>query len=80
MAFFCKKLPSHLTKASAYVRELHALVEAVRKWRKYLLGSYFFIKIDHGSLKELLTQVIQTPEQQKYLSKLMGYDYSTVYK
>ena len=73
-------MPIHLKKASAYVRELYAVVEAVWKWRQYLLGSHFIIKIDHRSLKELLTQVIQTPEQQKYLTKLLGYDYTIVYK
>ena len=80
IAFFSNKFPSHLTKASAYIRELHALVEAVRKWRQYLLGAHFTIRTDHRSLKELLTQVIQTPDQQKYLVKLLGYDYSIVYK
>ena len=80
IAFFSKKFPSHLTKASAYIRELHALVEAVRKWRQYLLGAHFTIRTDHRSLKELLTQVIQTPDQHKYFVKLLGYDYSIVYK
>ena len=27
-----------------------------------------------------MTQVIQTPEQQVYLSKLLGYDYTIQYK
>jgi hypothetical protein len=31
-------------------------------------------------LKELLTQVIQTPEQQQYLSKLLGYHYEIPYR
>lgn len=35
---------------------------------------------DHHSLKELLTQVIQTPEQQMYLAHLMGYDYCIKYR
>ena len=78
LAYFSKKLPSHLRTASAYVRELYAIMEAVKKWRQYLLGSHFLIRTDHRSLKEILTQVIQTLKQQKYLSKLMGYDYSIV--
>jgi len=45
-----------------------------------LLGHPFVILIDHKSLKELMSQVIQTPEQQVYLSKLLGYDYSIQYK
>lgn len=35
---------------------------------------------NHWSLKELMAQVIQTPEQQIYLSKLLGYDYTIRYK
>lgn len=38
------------------------------------------IQTDHRSLKELLTQVIQTLEQQFYLSKLLGYHYNILYK
>jgi hypothetical protein len=44
------------------------------------LGHFFTIQTDHKSLKELLTQVIQTPEQQFYLSKLLGYHYDIQYK
>ena len=52
----------------------------VRKWRHYLLGHNFIIMTDHRSLKELMSQVIQTPEQQCYLAKLLGYDYTIQYK
>lgn len=31
-------------------------------------------------MKEILTQVIQTPKQQHYLSKLLGYNYDIQYK
>ena len=42
---------------------------------KYLLGHQFTILTDHWSLKELMSQVVQTPEQQLYLTKLLGFDY-----
>lgn len=35
---------------------------------------------DHKSLKELMSQHVQTPEQQVYLAKLLGYDYKIMYK
>lgn len=69
-----------MTKASTYIRELHAITSAVKRWRQYLLGHFFIIQTDHKSLGELLTQVIQTPEQQRYLSKLLGYHYDIQYK
>lgn len=59
--------------------ELHVITSAVHKWRHYLLGHPFVIITDHKSLKELMSQVIQIPEQQTYLSKLLGYDYSIQY-
>ena len=80
VAYFNKKFPLKLLGASTYVRELFAIMAAVKKWRQYLLGQRFNILTDHRSLKELLTQVIQTPEQQKYLARLMGYDYNIQYR
>jgi len=67
-------------RASTYVRELAAITMAVKKWRQYLLGHHFTIVTDHHSLKELLNQVIQTPEQHMYLARLMGYDYDIQYR
>jgi len=79
IAFFSKKLNSRVAASSTYVRELYALTEAVKKWRQYLLGHTFKIFTDHKSLKSLMTQSIQTPTQQKWLTKLMGYNYEIHY-
>lgn len=38
------------------------------------------IKTDHKSLKELMSQVIQTQEQQFYLTKLLGFQYEILYR
>lgn len=80
IAFFSRKLNPRLSAASTYVRELYAITEAIKKWRQYLLGSTFRIYTDHQSLKSLMTQTIQTPEQQKWLTKLIGYNYEIHYK
>jgi hypothetical protein len=80
IAYFSKVFCPRMAKASAYLRELHAVTSAVKRWRQYLLGHFFIIQTDHKSLKELLTQVIQTPEQQFYLTKLLGYHYEIQYK
>ena len=63
-----------------YVRELHAITVAMRKWRHCLLGNHFTILTDHRSLKDLMSQIILILEQQHYLSKLLGYDYSIQYR
>lgn len=80
IAFFSKLFSPKMLNSSVYLKELHAITTAVKKWRQYLLGHFFTIQTDHKPLKELLTQHIQTPEQQVYLSKLMGYNYEIQYK
>jgi len=80
IAFFSKPFCPRLLRSLTYVRELHALTSVVNKWRHYLLGHPFVIITDHRSLKELMSQVIQTLEQQVYLSKLLGYDYTIQYR
>lgn len=55
LAYFSKKLAPRMTVASAYVRELYTITQSVQKWRHYLLGRRFVIKIDHKSLWELMS-------------------------
>ena len=54
IAFFSRKLGPRRRVASTYHKELYAIVEAVQKWRQYLLGREFIIRSDQKSLKELL--------------------------
>lgn len=70
IAYFSNMFYPRLSKASTYIRELHAITSAVKRWHQYLLGNFFVIQ----------THVIQTPEQQFYLSKLLGYHYEIHYK
>lgn len=79
-AFFSKPFCSKLLRASTYMRELAAITMAVKKWWQYLLGHRFVILTDHRSLKELMAQAVQTLEQQVYLARLMGYDYTIHYR
>ena len=57
-----------------------AIVLSVHQWRSYLLGWRFRIRTDHKSLKYLLEQRILTMDQQRWLVKLMGYDYEIKYR
>jgi hypothetical protein len=56
------------------------ILHAVHTWRPYLLGCHFQIKIDHHSLKYFLEQWLSSPEQNKWLTKMLGYDYEIIYK
>jgi hypothetical protein len=65
---------------STYEKELFALLTAIQKWRPYLLGQSFVVRIDQQSLKFLLEQKVGTHFQQKWLTKLLGYDFIVEYK
>lgn len=65
---------------STYEKEMVALVLAVQKWRPYLLGRQFIVRTDHQSLKHLWVQKITTVFQQRWLYKLMGFDFVVEYK
>ena len=80
MAYYSKALSPTRLGLSTYEKELLAVVMAVTKWRHYFLGRQFQIKTDHQSLKFLLEQRVTTLMQQKWLSKLMGFDYAISYK
>lgn len=80
LAYLSKALaPKHLG-LSVYEKELLAIVHAVSKWRSYLMGAHFIIKTDHQSLKFFMEQRLSTFLQQKWLSKMLGYDYEITYK
>jgi hypothetical protein len=80
LAFFSQVLKGRFVLMSTYEKELLALVAAVRKWRPYLLGHFFTIKTDHQSLKFLLEQKIGSPMQQRWVSKLLGYEFVVEFK
>lgn len=63
-----------------YAREMYVITESVKKWQQYLLGRKFHIYTDQQSLRNMIHQTIQTAEQQKWLIKLLGFDYEIHYK
>ncbi|KAK0596732.1 hypothetical protein LWI29_018486 [Acer saccharum] len=65
---------------SSYAREMLVVVHAIKVWRPYLLGRKFTIITDQQALRHLLEKKIVTPEQQKFLVKLLGFEYDIVYQ
>ena len=57
-----------------YAKETLAIFQAIWTWHP------FFIQTNQCSLKYLLEQRITTQEQQKWVAKLLGYDYEILYK
>jgi hypothetical protein len=49
-------------------------------WRPYIFGCHFQIKTNHHSLKYFLDHRLSSPEQNKWMTKMLGYDYEIIYK
>lgn len=80
LAFISRHLKGKQLSLSIYEKELLAVVFAIQKLRHYLLTNHFVIKTDQRSLKYLLEQWLNTSIQQKWLAKLLEFDYEIQYK
>lgn len=80
ISYISKGLGPKKTEWSTYVKEMMAIVEAVRLWKPCLLGQRFRIITDQQPLKHMLEQRIVTPEQQKFVAKLLGFDFKILYR
>nr|GEW08363.1 transposon Ty3-G Gag-Pol polyprotein [Tanacetum cinerariifolium] len=74
ISYFSRKLGPRMCATTTYQKELFAIVEAVNKWRQYLVERRLKIRTNHKSIK------IHTPIQQKYVWNLMGFDFVVEYK
>ncbi|KAM2483558.1 hypothetical protein ACFX1W_041177 [Malus domestica] len=79
-AFTSKAFGPRSQAMSAYEREMLAIVHAIKKWQTYLHGNHFVVCTDHHSLKYFLQNRVHTQFQQKWISKLLGFDYEIQYK
>jgi hypothetical protein len=80
LAFTSKQLSKKNLGKPIYEKEILMILHAVELWHPYLLGKRFQIKTDHQILKYFLEQRISSQEQQKWVTKLFGYDYEIIYK
>jgi hypothetical protein len=65
---------------STYYKEALTIMQALKKWRHYLLGGKLIIKTDQKSLKFMMTQRLSEGIQHKLLLKLLELDYQIEYK
>jgi hypothetical protein len=81
----CKRVGLWPLPASNYLKEIYekemlAIMHAIDLWHPYLLGQRLQIKTNHQSLKYFLEKRISSQEQQKWVTKIVGYDYEILYK
>jgi hypothetical protein len=55
------------------------ILHTVKKWIPYLIGRHFKGKTYHDSLK-YLEKRLYSYEQQKWVTKMLGYDFENIYK
>jgi hypothetical protein len=77
--FTNKQLSERHFGHSIYEKEMLAIVHAVDIWIPYLLGKHLQINTNHQTLKHFLEQCPSSPEKQKWVTKLFGYDYEIIY-
>jgi predicted aspartyl protease len=80
IAYYNRTLGTKSAAMSTYDKEALAILEALKKWRHYLLGSELYIKTDQKSLKFITDQKVAEGIQHKLLLKLLEFNYSIDYK
>jgi len=62
-----------------YDKDMLAIMHALTKFRKYLVGNRFVVKTDHNNLKYFLDQKYLSERQQKWVSKIQDFDFDIEY-
>jgi hypothetical protein len=55
--------------------ELASIVHALNKWRNYLMGKKFELRIDHNGLRYMLDQPMLNAKESRWLEFLCEYDF-----
>ena len=80
IAYYSKTIGPRAAAMSTYDKEVLAILEALKKWRHYLLGSELFMKTDQKSLIFITEQKFAQGLQHKLLLKLLEFSYKIDYK
>jgi hypothetical protein len=70
-----RKLKEHEKNYATRDLELAAIIHTLRKWRHYLMGRRFELRIDHKGLKYLFDQLTLNARQSRWLEFLCEYDF-----
>lgn len=84
VAFFSRTLSPSEERHSAIEKEAHAIVEALRKWRHYLMGRHFKLITDQRSVSFMFSNTasskIKNEKIQRWRLELSCFDYEIIYR
>ena len=80
IAFESKPIKGKDLHKPIYEKEMLAILHALKQWRPYLIGRHFKVKKNDDSLKYFLEERLSSKEQQKWITKMLGYDFEIIYK
>ena len=80
ISFESRPIKGKYLQKAIYEKEMLAILHALKKWQTYLMGIHFKVKTDHDSFKHFLEQRLSLEEQQKWVAKMLGYDFEIIYK
>ena len=84
VAFFSRTLTSSEKNHSSVEKEAYAIVEAVRKWRHYLLNSHFRLITDQRSVAFIYNcqhrGKVKNDQIQRWKIELSCYNYDVIYR
>ena len=80
VAFFSEKLNDARRKYSVYDQEFYAIVQALKKWRHYLIPSKFVLYTDHKALQYLGSQNKLNRRHMKWVEYLQSYTFLIKHK
>jgi hypothetical protein len=70
-----RKMKENERNYATHDLELATIVHALRKWKHYLMGRRFKLRIDHNGLKYLFDQPTLNARQTRWLDFLCEYDF-----
>src|ERR1700761_2604742 len=82
VAYMSQKLSPAATNWTVHGQELFAVVQALKQWRHYLLGSKepVVIETDHRSLEHIQTQPHIAPKEVRWIEYMQQYNFLMKYK
>ena len=80
VAFFCEKLNDAKWKYSVYDQEFYAIVQALKKWRHYLIPKEFVLYTNHKALQYLGSQHKLKKGHMKWVEYLQNFTFVIKHK